>query len=305
MGPPDQGDTHGGSLPGILPPAAPVTDTALQHPTRVGEDATVVVIDAGAATHAGAVRELNEDAVIVGSKIFAVADGMGGHAAGDVASAMTAEALLALDVADVLRPADLVSELLAISDTIARRADAEPERWGMGTTVTGLALVTVGGAQHWGIFNVGDSRVYHFVDGVLTRSTVDHSEVEELVTAGRITEAEARVHPDRNIITRSLGTMPAPQVDLWMVPPVEGERYLVCSDGLVNELEDAEIADVLATSPGNQEAVDRLMERALSRGARDNVTIVVVEVVAAPGPSSGGNGTVATVPRGQLGSGKE
>ena len=265
----------------------------------------MVVIDAGAGTHAGAVRQLNEDAVIVGARIFAVADGMGGHAAGDVASSMTAEALLTLDAAEVLRPADVVNGLLAISDAIARRADAEPERWGMGTTVTGLALVTVAGAQHWGIFNVGDSRVYHCVDGVLTRSTVDHSEVEELVTAGRITEAEARVHPDRNIITRSLGTVPAPQVDLWMVPPVEGERYLVCSDGLVNEVDDAEIEQVLATCSGNQDAVDRLMELALSRGARDNVTILVVEVVAAPGPSSGSQGTVATVPRGQLGSVKE
>jgi serine/threonine protein phosphatase PrpC len=171
----------------------------------------VVATVVGWGTDAGAVRQLNEDAVSVGTKIFAVADGMGGHAAGDVASQMTVQALNELDTRELLRPADVVGALIGVSDTIARRAQAEPERWGMGTTVTGVALVTVGGSDHWGIFNVGDSRVYRFADGILTRATVDHSEVEELLTAGVISEEEARVHPDRNVITRSLGTVPAPR----------------------------------------------------------------------------------------------
>ncbi|MBK8758250.1 MAG: serine/threonine-protein phosphatase [Actinomycetales bacterium] len=265
----------------------------------------MVVIDVGWATDAGAVRQLNEDSVIVGGKILAVADGMGGHAAGDIASQMTANALLALDSLTVLRPTDIVAALVNVSDLIAHRAEAEPERWGMGTTVTGLALVTIGGAQHWGIFNVGDSRVYHFVEGQLTRCTVDHSEVEELIAAGQITEAEARVHPDRNIITRSLGTFPPPQVDLWMVPPVEGERYLVCSDGLVNEVEDREMAQVLGSGETAQMAVDQLMAMALNRGARDNVSIVVVQVLTTPDDHEGVMGSAATVPRDRLGTGRE
>ncbi len=219
--------------------------------------ATVV----GWGTDAGAVRQLNEDAVSVGTKIFAVADGMGGHAAGDVASQMTVQALNELDTRELLRPADVVGALIGVSDTIARRAQAEPERWGMGTTVTGVALVTVGGSDHWGIFNVGDSRVYRFADGILTRATVDHSEVEELLTAGVISEEEARVHPDRNVITRSLGTVPAPQVDLWLLPPMPGERYVVCSDGLVNEVSDAEIATILAAAASPQAAVNDQQEQ--------------------------------------------
>jgi len=265
----------------------------------------VVVIDVGWATAAGAVRQLNEDAVVIGKQVLAVADGMGGHAAGDVASQMTADALLALDTQVVLRPADVVSALVTVSEAIARRAEHEPERWGMGTTVTGLALVTVGGAQHWGIFNVGDSRVYHFVDGHISRCTVDHSEVEELLAAGQISEAEARVHPDRHVITRSLGTVPPPHVDLWMVPTVQGERYLVCSDGLVNEVDDGEMAQVLGAAETAQLTVDTLMSMALSRGARDNVSIVVVEVLTAPGSVPGEAGRVRTEPRDRLGTGKE
>lgn len=122
------------------------TDKAHAQPclTGLGKEATVVATVVGWGTDAGAVRQLNEDAVSVGTKIFAVADGMGGHAAGDVASQMTVQALNELDTRELLRPADVVGALIGVSDTIARRAQAEPERWGMGTTVTGVALVTVG-----------------------------------------------------------------------------------------------------------------------------------------------------------------
>ncbi len=259
--------------------------------------ATMVV---GWASDRGAVRQLNEDQVFAGKRLFVVADGMGGHAAGDVASEMAVDAMAALDVQpEEIRPEDVIAALVHANNAIVAAAEGT-SRWGMGTTVAGLAMVRVGGSPHWAVFNVGDSRVYRFYGDELARATIDHSEVEELLLAGRITTSEARHHPDRNIITRSLGTTPPPQVDLWVTPPVPGERFLLCSDGLVTEVEDAEIAGVLSRTTDPDAAAKALIGLALERGARDNVTVLVVDVT----PSDDdvlATAVVTTLPRGQLG----
>jgi protein phosphatase len=229
-------------------------------------------------TDVGRVRSHNEDGLIAGRRVWAVADGMGGHAAGDVASSLVIGRLHALDEADALRPTDLLTALAEASETVRQHGDEHPRSAGLGTTVTGLAAVEVDGEDRWAVFNVGDSRVYRLADGELARVTVDHSEVEELVAGGIITADQARHHPLRNIVTRSVGGAHPPAVDLWLLAPTPGERFVVCSDGLNSEVEDADIARLAAATPDPQDAAEALVAAALAAGGRDNVTVVVVDV---------------------------
>jgi PPM family protein phosphatase len=257
----------------------------------------MLIVEFGAATDAGLVRERNEDRVLAEPRVFAVADGMGGHAAGDVASSLAVARLRDLAGRDDLRPEDVRAALdSANAEILASMAECG-ERTGMATTVAGLGMVRVGGVEHWVVFNVGDSRVYRFADGALSQVSVDHSEVEERVAAGRLTREEARWHPLRHVVTRSLGTEPGPVADLWVFPPAPGERFLLCSDGLPLELDDVEIRQVLVEVATPQQAADQLVARALLAGGRDNVTVVVVDVVAAGGDS---DVDVMTVPRARL-----
>lgn len=223
-------------------------------------------------------RELNEDSILVGERIWVVADGMGGHAAGDVASAYAVASLGEADANTDLRPTDIVHAIGSANRRILEHAQRDPESAGMGTTVAGIASVQVGGAEHWAIFNVGDSRVYRCHGGSFSRATIDHSETEELIMAGRITEAEARHHELRNVITRSVGSDPAPQVDLWVMPQTPGDRFLVCSDGITSELADDRIAEILLSEPDPHIAVERLVDAALTAGGRDNATAIIVDL---------------------------
>ena len=226
----------------------------------------------------GRVRKHNEDSVLAGRQVWAVADGMGGHAAGDVASALVIRALEEADALESIRPVDVVAVLQEANAAILRHGEEFPETLGLGSTVTGVARVWVGGAEHWAIFNVGDSRVYRWVDGTLDRATIDHSETEELVLEGVITPEEARSHRARNVITRSLGSAVFPQVDLWVLPQTAGERFLICSDGLTGEVDDTHIEGILAARPDPAAAADALVEAALAAGGRDNVTAVVLNI---------------------------
>jgi|KBSSwiStaDraftv2_1062776.scaffolds.fasta_scaffold03918_2 protein phosphatase len=232
----------------------------------------------GVRTDVGGHREHNEDAVLAAPPIFLVADGMGGHAAGEVAAAIAVQRLGSLAGQDQLRPEDIVRAVAEANDTILAEEAEDRGKAGMGTTVTGVCLGVVAGTPHWFVFNVGDSRVYRYADAALSQVTVDHSEVAELVASGRITEEQARVHPLRNVITRSLGMYPAPVPDIWVLPVVVGERFLVCSDGLTNEVTDAQITDVLAQDLPAQQTADVLIEMAVDHGGRDNVSAVVVDV---------------------------
>lgn len=238
----------------------------------------MVTIVGGYRTEVGRVRRHNEDSLLAGRRIWAVADGMGGHAAGDVASALVIDSLRPLDDRGNLRAADLVAALHVANERVLAHGDAHPETRGLGSTVTGLALLTRAGVPHWAIFNVGDSRVYRAFGGTLTRATTDHSEVEELVRGGLITAEQARGHRLRNILTRSVGQPDAVRVDLWLRPATPGERFLVCSDGLTSELADDEIRDILLSTGDPAGAASALVEAALSAGGRDNVTAIVVDV---------------------------
>lgn len=237
-------------------------------------------LEMGAASHVGAVRALNEDSCLAGAHLAVVADGMGGHARGDVASRLTIDAFRPLAERTDLAPDDVRRAVVAANTALLDDAREHPERDGMGTTVTGIALVDHFGSPHWLVFNVGDSRVYQVSDEGVRLLTHDHSEVQELVDAGRLTDAQARVHPLRNIVTRSLGTDPAPEMDLWLFPPNPGDTFLLCSDGLTNELDDDGILDLWRnrTSASAVTAADALVAAAVSAGGRDNVTVVVVRM---------------------------
>lgn len=250
--------------------------TAAHHGRLSGSELRVV---SGSATHVGLVREHNEDHLIADGTVFAVADGLGGHAAGEVASTIVIEALAELHERDVQRAEDVGVALAAANQRLLAAQGEHPEQRGMGSTVSGLAAVEAEGQGRWIVFNIGDSRVYRLTGEQLVRVTRDHSEVQELLDAGLIDEEEASRHPLRNVITRSLGSSPAPDADAWDLAPVLGERFVVCSDGLSNELDDSEISSITQTSADPQVAADRLVAAALEAGGRDNISVVVVAVV--------------------------
>ena len=241
---------------------------------------TTLHVMVGAASHTGLIRERNEDSAAITQNIYAVADGMGGHAAGDVASRIAVAAMMRLAAHDNVASSDEVVAAIVEANRDILDAVAEDARQaGMGTTLTGVAIVDRDGRRQWAVFNVGDSRVYRFAADVLTQVTVDHSEVEELVTAGRLTPAEAKVYARRNVVTRSLGTVPAPKADIWVLEPAAPERFLICSDGLTLELDDDQIAEILSDEPEAQRAADRLVAATLQAGGRDNVTVLIIDNV--------------------------
>jgi serine/threonine protein phosphatase PrpC len=232
----------------------------------------------GAATATGGVRPVNEDSYLAKSPLYAVADGMGGHGSGDVASSLAIGALTTcLNFADL--SVDAVLATLDDANRVIRDAAAQRNvTEGMGTTVAGLAAIQTGGGSHLMVFNIGDSRVYRFAAGRLDQVTVDHSEVEELVLAGTLTRDQARNDPRRNVITRALGLELAPLADRWLVPANAGDRYLLCSDGLFNELSDDQIASLL-TGTDPEQAAAALVAAADEAGGHDNITAVVVDVI--------------------------
>lgn len=235
-----------------------------------------MMLRAGAATDVGRVRDHNEDSVLARGSVFVVADGMGGHAAGEVASSIVTSTLAELADHGRLRSQDVVAALQLANTRILQSAAQHPEQFGMGTTAAGLTVVTSDGTEQWLVFNVGDSRVYRYVEGELNLVTKDHSEVRELVDAGLITEEEAAHHPLRNIVTRSLGTEARPTPDVWVFPPHPGERFVLCSDGLSNELSREDIRGIVAGVDDPQRAAEALVRAAVEAGGRDNVSVIVV-----------------------------
>ncbi len=228
----------------------------------------------GVATSVGRVRRVNEDSYLAVPPIYAVADGMGGHGSGDVASRLAVEALARCVELRPLFTEAVLHALEEANQIIVSRAEP-PSR--MGTTVTGLAGLETAGGDRLMVFNVGDSRVYRLADDRIEQLTVDHSEVQELVTAGVLTRAQARTHPRRNIVTRALGSGPTLQADHWLLPAIGGDRFLICSDGLFGELPDEVILPLLAVGPPRQ-AAEALVAAANDAGGRDNITAVVVDI---------------------------
>ena len=230
----------------------------------------------GVATDAGGRRQANEDAVLADPPVFAVADGMGGHARGDMASSYVVAELATLARVDrPVRPEDVVAVLRRAGERI--REEMAGQDAVAGTTVAGAVLTEQDGEPFWLVFNVGDSRVYRCTRQDIEQVSVDHSLVQEMVDLGTISAAEARHHPQRNVITRAVGTGPVPDVDFWMLRAGGPDELVLCSDGLFGELSDAEIGEVVAAAGHPQEAAATLLDRAVQGGgANDNVSVVVV-----------------------------
>ena len=223
-------------------------------------------------TDIGRVRQLNEDSCYQpqrGERFCAVADGMGGHNAGEVASALAvktyADHMRALHriTAEALRAA-----VVRANDAVYRASQESPEVSGMGTTFSALAME--GGSAF--IAHVGDSRIYLVRRGALMQVTMDHTLVEEMVLKGLITVREARVHPKRNIITRALGTEPRVEIDMLQLDLKPGDVFFLCSDGLTNHVPEREILHAAQSSQGWQEKLRRLVGIALENGGQDNIT---------------------------------
>jgi PPM family protein phosphatase len=227
----------------------------------------------GAATDSGRRRQVNEDAVLAAMPVFLVADGMGGHAAGGTASAIVVEEFAAANGATDVTPEWVMDAF--------DRAQARIQRCSAGgTTVAGVAAVEQNGTPYWLVFNIGDSRVYHSADGVLTQISVDHSVVQELVDLGEVSLDRARFHPQRHVITRAVGAPDGPRVDFWLLPGERGDRLMICSDGITSEIDADAIATLtMALDVAPQQVADSLVELALQAGGRDNISVVVVDVL--------------------------
>jgi serine/threonine protein phosphatase PrpC len=235
-----------------------------------------VRLSVSVASDRGLVRAINEDSFLATPPIFLVADGMGGHAFGDRAS-QTAAGVLRNELSSELplRPNAVIA---ALREANARVQEIGEEEFA-GTTLAGLALVrdSDDGRPHWMAFNIGDSRIYQWHEGQLEQLSVDHSAVQELVDAGIITSDEAGRHPDRNIVTRAMGVSDDIVPDIWFLPAGGLQSFLICSDGLTKELDDAAIEILLATEDELVSPADRLVAAALAAGGADNVTVVVIE----------------------------
>lgn len=240
----------------------------------------------GAATDVGLVREVNEDAYVAAPPIFVVADGMGGHDGGDVASRIVVEefARLADDGYDPRRGAEVVASTLdtcqqRIVDYARRKVDEGHRRWHAGTTVVAALLVADEDGPKWLLANLGDSRIYRLVGDALEQVSVDHSLVQELVESGAITADDAATHPERHVITRALGGPGPAEADYFLLPLPSVERLVLCSDGINAMIDDAAILTILREAEDPRDAADQLVAAAVAAGGRDNATAIVVDVV--------------------------
>ncbi len=234
-----------------------------------------------ASTDVGHVRELNEDAHVTAPPIFVVADGMGGHAGGAVASAIVVEELAGLGDGSY----DEDSAVRAVSAALEqsqRRIDDYAAggvgRAAPGTTVVAALLAGVG-VPTWLVINLGDSRAYLLRAGELSQVSRDHSLVQELLDSGRITQDQVADHPERHVITRALGGPGFTEPDVFRLEVVAGDRLLLCTDGVHGLIDDTVIGEVLAGEPDTASAASALVEAALDAGGDDNATAVVVDVV--------------------------
>ncbi|HEY2878918.1 PP2C family protein-serine/threonine phosphatase [Nocardioides sp.] len=260
-----------------------MTDTSEPRGRRVDQ----VELHYGVATDVGLVREVNEDSLLADPPVFVVADGMGGHDGGDIASRIVVEefARLAEIGYDPRRGSDAVMATLRagqrrLSEYGATHRGSDGGRWHGGTTTVVAILVEEDdGGPQWLLVNLGDSRIYRFNRGELYRVSTDHSVVQELVDSGRISEEQAMVHPERHIVTRALGGPDPLDPDFFVVPLAHAERVLLCSDGVTDLLRDAEIAEVLRGNADPRDAAERVVACALAAGGVDNATAVVVDVM--------------------------
>jgi serine/threonine protein phosphatase PrpC len=232
---------------------------------------------ADACSDVGCVRAINEDSCLAEAPAFVVADGMGGHEHGERASQTAVNVLRQELVTGRVPTAGEVLEAVALAnDAVRALVNDEGEQLVSGTTLAGLVLVgdEQGMATHWMTVNVGDSRLYSWSASGLEQLTVDHSAVQELLDAGTISAEAARVHPERNVVTRAIGAGDAVTPDVWLTPLRASETFLLCTDGVTKELDDEAIALVLAA--GHESPASAIVAAANAAGGRDNITAVVV-----------------------------
>jgi PPM family protein phosphatase len=249
------------------------SSTSVQHARSRRE--SIMRLRTATQTNIGQVRDNNEDAVVSNDHLAAVADGMGGHPGGEIASSV---AVALVQAAFTGRSLDeLEAAVRAANRAIWDRADASAELDGMGATICAVGLTGEGSLV---VVNVGDSRACVLHEDSLTQLTNDHTVVAELVRRGELSEQEAVEHPQRAVLTRALGIGPDVEVDSAAHPVVEGDRVVVCTDGLYSEVPSDEIAALMTSTADLQATADALVERALARGGRDNVSVVVADVTA-------------------------
>lgn len=226
-----------------------------------------------AASHVGMVREANQDRSVIVGDLIAVADGMGGHLGGEMAAEL---AVAQLAKAEGTVNADTLFELIKAANLSVVEKAESPELSGMGTTLVAATFNAEAGSVL--LANVGDSRAYLYSVGTFRQLTNDHSLVNELVREGRITEDEARTHPQRNIVTRALGMSQDLAIDQFEIRVYGGDKLLLCSDGLTNEVDDPAISAILSRFDDPSDAAETLVEKALEAGGRDNVTVALMYV---------------------------
>lgn len=243
-----------------------------------------VVLAVASESDRGLKRQVNEDSLLAQSPVFVVADGMGGYEAGDRASAAVVDAFRPLAGDGYADLAGVRAALIAASAGVAEVAGGTTR--GAGSTVTGAAIVEHEGVAHWLVFNVGDSRVYRHLGNELEQLTVDHSLGQELVDQGELRRDEMQSFAERNVITRAIGAADS-TADSWLMPVVDGERLLICSDGLHSELPDEGIRATLTMGGKPESAARTLVQRAKDAGGRDNISVIVIDVVSGGSPLVG------------------
>lgn len=246
-----------------------------------------VAYESAVGSHVGMVRANNQDSGFAGDHLYLVADGMGGHAGGDVASAVAAHSVADLDVPPAGDPRATAETLrkavLAANKEVRAQVKQRPQLAGLGTTFTGFIPV----GDRLALAHIGDSRLYLLRDGRLRQITSDHTFVQRLVDAGKITEEEAKTHPRRSVLMRVLGDVEvSPEVDTEILDTRPGDVWLLCSDGLCGYVDDDDIEKIVRRRSSLQSAVDALIDKALAHGAPDNVTVVLVETIDDPGENN-------------------
>ena len=234
--------------------------------------------DLGFVTDVGKIRKMNQDFLAVSNSLFIVADGMGGHRGGEAASEIAIKKIFEKQTYSTVQ--SFRDQVIEANTAVRAKAETNSELEGMGTTLCGITLVepSTGNAETLAVANIGDSRIYLLSQGKFSQITEDHSLVEEMRREGKITEKEAESHPHRNIITRALGIDVEANVDCWEIPLHKDDRFLLCTDGLSNEVSAVEIRHILEKVDSPQEAAEQLVRLANSNGGNDNTTVVIVDV---------------------------
>jgi PPM family protein phosphatase len=254
-----------------------------------------ITVAAGAATDTGLRRRINEDSHLAASPLFLVADGMGGHQAGEIASAAVIAEFTTLVGRDSLSIDDVQESLRRAR----RRVEELPAGAGAGagTTLSGVVVADVEGEGYWLAINLGDSRTYRLSEGEFEQISVDHSVVQELVDAGQLDRDAASRDARRNVITRAIGAGSDGEADFWLIPAEAGDRILVCSDGLSGELEEPRLDAILRGEKDPQAAATRLVHEAMLHGGRDNITAIVVDAVVVQSRSASADALADTAGR--------